>query len=100
MSVYDYFTPPGYGDVYYAYAYNAGGLTNGSSYSLLKIDVDNWDFICRHWAGWDTVIDTPANGGSVKAYDEIQRDWSASPLAYGSFPQGQVVIPEKRYRVN
>lgn len=100
MSVYDYVTVPGFGDTYYAYAFNAGSLTNGNSYLLQKIDVLNWDFICRHWAGWETVIDTPANGGLVKAYDDIGRDWSHLPLAFGSFPQGQVVLPEKRYRVN
>lgn len=98
--MYDYVEIPGAGDTFYQYGFNAGSLTNGSSYPLQKIEVLNWDFICRHWAGWETVIDTPANGGSIKAYDEIMRDWSASPLAFGSFPQGQVVLPEKRYRVN
>jgi hypothetical protein len=97
---YDYITTPGYGDTFYQHAYNAGVLTNGSSYSLLKVDVVNYDFICRHWAGWETVIDTPANSGSVQCYDDLQRQWCKSPMAFGSFPQGQVVLPEKRYRVN
>lgn len=98
--MYDYIVPAGYGDTFYQYAFNAGSLTNGQSYTLRSIFVDNWDFICRHWAGWETVIDTPANGGLVKAYDELRRDWSSLPLAYGSFPQGEVKDPEKRYRVN
>jgi len=97
---YDYITTPQFGDTFYQWAFNAGSLANGNSYPLQKIDITSWDFICRHWAGWETVIDTPANGGSIKAYDEIMRDWSASPLAYGSFPQGEVKVPEKRYRVN
>ena len=100
MPVYDYRVPNGFGDCFYQYAYNADSLTNGNSYSKLKIDVRNYDFICRHWAGWETVVDTPANGGSVQAYDGIQRTWAAIPMQFGSFPQGQVVLPEKRYAVN
>lgn len=97
---YDYIVPGNAGDIFYQYGYNTGGLTNGSSYSRLKLDILNFDFICRHWAGWETVIDAPANSGSIQCYDDIGREWAASPMALGSFPQGQVVVPEKRYRVN
>jgi hypothetical protein len=82
------------------YAFNAGSLTNGSSYQRLFIPVDNYDFILRHWAGWDSVIDTPANSGSIQAYDDIQRNFAALPMALGGFKSGQVLLPEKRYRVN
>lgn len=100
MAAYDYIVPGGAGDQFYMYAYDAGSLTDGSSYSGLQIPVDNYDFIARHWAGWETVIDTPANGGSVQAYDDIKRQYANLPLAFGSFPQGQVILPEKMYRVN
>jgi hypothetical protein len=101
MSAYSYTTPVGYGDIWYAYVYDAGSaLTNGSSYSQLEIPVDNYDFIARHWAGWDSVIDTPANGGLIQAYDGINRAYANVPMALGGFKQGQVILPEKMYRVN
>ena len=100
MAAYDYITPAGFGDIFYQYAYSASGLTNGNQYSDLQIVIDNYDFIARHWAGWETVIDTPANGGLVQAYNDIKQQYASAPLAFGSFPQGQVILPEKRYRVN
>lgn len=100
MGAYTYVTPGGVGDCFYQYAYNADTLTDGSSYTGLQITVDNYDFIARLWAGWDSVIDTPANGGSIQAYDDIKRQYANIPLAFGGFKQGQVILPEKTYRVN
>lgn len=97
---YDYLVPGNNGDTFYQYVYNADDLTNGTSYSRREIDIRNFDFICRHWAGWETVIDTPANSGSIQCYDDIGREWAASPMALGGFANGQAVVPEKRYRVN
>lgn len=100
MAQYDYATPAGDGDIFYQYAYNAGGLTDGNSYSQLQIPVDNYDFIARLWAGWETVIDLPSNGGSIQAYDGITRSYANVPMALGNFSSGQVILPEKIYRVN
>ena len=100
MASYDYITPAGYGDCWYQYAYDAGGLADGTQYSDLQIPVLDYDFIARHWAGWETVIDTPANSGAIQAYNDIKQQYASAPLAFGSFPQGQVIVPEKTYRVN
>lgn len=94
----DYATLPGYGDTFFQYGYNANALTNGQSYQRQFINIANYDFICRHWAGWETVIDPTT--GTIQAYDDINRDWAALPMNLGAFTQGQVVLPEKRYRVN
>lgn len=101
MAQYEYLTPAGYGDLFYQYGYTPPStLANASTVTGLQLPVDNYDFIARHWAGWETIIDTPANGGLVQAYDSIHRNYASQPLEFGSFPQGQVILPEKLYPVN
>lgn len=101
MAAYDYAVPQGYGDLFYQYGYTPPStLANGASVDGLSVFVDNYDFIARHWAGWETIIDTPANNGSVQAYDALRRNYASLPMAFGSFKQGQVILPEKRYPVN
>lgn len=96
--MYDYLVPRGYGDTFFQYAFNADALTNGQNYQRLAINIDNYDFIARHWAGWETVVDPTT--GQVQAYDDIVREYAAKPMTLGNFPQGAVLAPEKRYRVN
>jgi hypothetical protein len=101
VAAYDYITPAGFGDLHYSYVYNAdSSLTNGNNYSQLEIPVLDYDFIARLWGGWDTIIDTFANGGLIQAYDGIQRSYSNVPMALAAFKTGQVLLPEKVYRVN
>lgn len=101
MAAYDYAVPGSFGDIHYSYVFDAGAsLANGNSYSQLEIPILDYDFIPRIWSGWDSIIDTPANGGLIQAYDGIQRSYSNVPMALGSFKTGQVILPEKVYRVN
>lgn len=100
MAQFDYAVPEGRGDIFYSYVYDAGSLTNGNSYSQLEIPVDNYDFIARRWAGWESVIDTFANGGLIQAYDGIVRSYANVPMALSTWKTGQVLLPEKLYRVN
>lgn len=101
MAAYQYATPDGYGDIFYQYVFDSGSaLTNGQSYSQLEIPILDYDFISRLWSGWDSVIDTFANGGLIQAYDGIQRSYSNVPMALSAFKTGQILVPEKLYRVN
>lgn len=100
MAQYDYITPAGSGDLYFQYAFDAGSLVNGTTRTGLQVAINDYDFIARHWAGWETVIDTPTNGGLVQCYDYLKRNYSSQPMAFGSFPQGQVILPEKIYPAN
>ncbi len=101
MAAYDYATPDGFGDLHYSYVFDAGSaLTNGNNYSQLEIPVLDYDFIARIWSGWDSIIDTPANGGLIQAYDGIQRSYANVPMALSEWKTGQVLLPEKYYRVN
>lgn len=97
--IYDYLTPPGVGDVFYQYVYDAAALTNGNNYNQLAIFVDNYDFICRHWSGWSSILNS-ATTGTVQVYDSIARQWFSLPIQLGAFAEGAVVLPEKRYQVN
>lgn len=101
MAQYDYATPDGFGDIHYSYVYDAAStLTNGQSYSQLEIPILDYDFIARVWSGWDSIIDTFANGGLIQCYDGIQRSYSDVPQALATWKTGQVLLPEKVYRVN
>jgi len=95
---YDYLVPAGMGDQFFQYVFDAVPLTNGTDYSALSLFIDNFDFICRHWSGWDTVIDPTT--GSIQVYDDIHRQWFSLEAKLGSFATGAAVVPEKRYRVN
>jgi hypothetical protein len=99
--VYDYITPPGNGDQFFQYAFNADALTDGSSYpgQVNGINIYDYDFICRNWAGMETVINT-ATAGGIQIYDNLKRQWFSTYINLASFAQGQCVLPEKRYPVN
>jgi hypothetical protein len=98
--VYDYLTPPGSGDAFFQYAFNADALTNGNSYpgGVNNIPVNDFDFIIRNWAGMETVINTASTGG-INIYDNLQRQYFSKQVQLASFAQGMSVVPEKRYPV-
>lgn len=112
--MYDYQTPPGYGDSFFIYAFNGldNGLVNASSYSLLGIPVTDGEFICRGFSGPQLLLAASnlATDGTVQVYDTLTRGWfqlPVSPLLYtnrsttpspGSGMQG--VLPEKKYYNN
>ena len=55
--MYDYITPPGFGDTFYQYVFDAsldGPLTDGIDYRNLGVKVVDGDFILRYWSGLST----------------------------------------------
>jgi hypothetical protein len=96
MSLYDYTTPAGYGDTFFQYVYAADALANGSTVlQLAAALIDDGDFILRHWAGLDTVVNNTT--GTVQFYDSNIRNFFSSPALLGSFASGKSVLPEKYY---
>lgn len=102
MAAYDYRTPPGFGDTFYQYVFDAQSqspvLTNGVNYSRLGIQVVDGDFILRHWAGLDTIADR------LQIYDWLGRGISDEPMFLGAAANNvfahMVVAPEIKFPVN
>jgi hypothetical protein len=96
MGLYDYSVPDGYGDTFFQYVYAADALTNGQSYfAQVVATIDDGDFVLRHWAGLDTVVNNTT--GTVQFYDPNLRNFFAAPALLGSFASGKGVDPEKWY---
>lgn len=104
--MYDPRTPPGFGDQFYIYTYqpSANGLTNGNSYSLIPIEIQDADFILRAYSGFDSVLTSgaPRSGnGSVQIYDKLRLGRFQIPtIIPGNFRTGQSVTPELVYPIN
>lgn len=98
MGLYDYTTPPGFGDTFFQYVFNADALTNGQSYlDLAAALIDDGDFILRSWAGLETVVDNTT--GTLQMYDPGKRNFFSSPALLAGFASGKSVAPEKYYPV-
>lgn len=94
-SIYHYSPPPGYGDTFFMYAYNGGLLTNGTEVDGVHINIYDGDFVCRYWAGLETIAT------KIMIYDPLIRKCFASPVDYSTpRPTGMVVLPERVYPVN
>lgn len=101
MESYQYMTPPGFGDTFYAYTFNGNALGNGNSPSSLRTQITNGDFILRAWAGLETVAD------KIQLYDHIYNAFGSLPVAWGKsakffnvnkpMSNGIPVLPEKWY---
>src|SRR5580658_7127842 len=96
MGLYDYTTPAGYGDTFFQYVYPADALANGSTVlQQAAALIDDGDFILRHWAGLDTVVN--GTTGTVQFYDPNIRNFFSSPAFLAGFASGKSVLPEKYY---
>lgn len=96
MGLYDYSVPGGYGDTFFQYVFAADALTNGSSYfSEVVALIDDGDFVLRHWAGLDTVVNNTT--GTVQFYDSNLRNYFSAPAMLAGFASGKSVNPEKFY---
>ncbi len=99
-------TPPGFGDQSYIYTYqpSANGLTNGNSYSLLPVEIQDAGFLLRWWAGAESILTSgnPRSGnGAIQVYDRLRNGFfKTASIIPGNFPQGQSVTPESVYPVN
>lgn len=96
MGLYDYTTPPGYGDTFFQYVFNADALTNGQTYfNQAAALIDDGDFVLRSIAGFETVVDPVL--GALQFYDPNIRNFFASPAFLGGFASSKAVMPEKYY---
>jgi hypothetical protein len=103
--MYEYITPPGFGDTFYQYVFDAvldGPLTDGIDALGLGIKIVDGDFLLRYWSGLTTIAD------SLQIYDWLKRGIAASPMFLGAGPHtsngfpfaNAVVAPEILYPVN
>ena len=98
--MYDYKVPTGFGDTFFIYAFNpsANGLITGDAF-LQSISILDGDFICRAWSGDDTITDPTTGPASIQIYDTLRHAWFSLPIhIYEFFPNGQSVVPEKKYQ--
>ncbi len=96
-----YVTPPGKYDVPFVYVYDATSLTDGLNYQDIQIPMQgDSDFILRHIAGVDTVIDTAANGGRFNYKNASLSYANGNPTTGICFPKNWPVLPEKIYKFN
>lgn len=98
MSLYQYYPPPGYGDTFFQYVFDAQNaspaLVNGNTYFQQGIPVLDGSFLVRHWSGLPTIAT------QLQIYDWLRRQFAASPmnLGAGTGQYGQmVVLPEVEY---
>lgn len=102
--MYDYMgTPPGMGDTFFQYVFDAQGvgLVDGTTRNQLGVGVDDGEFILRWWTGLPTIADR------LQIYDWLGRKFAseamflgAGALANGSGYGQMVVLPEVKYPVN
>src|SRR3972149_776760 len=100
-NMYDYKTPPGYGDTFFQYVYEAqeAGLTDGQRYFQKGIPVTDGKFLMRYWSGLGTIAD------GLQIYDWLARGFASGFMRVGNaaFGTGQgqlVVLPEVGYPDN
>ncbi len=94
--MYEYTTPPGFGDTFYQYVYDAQGqgLSNGSTVLQVGPPVINGDFLMRYWSGLSTI----AQG--LKIFDWQGRFRSSDFMTLGTNKNpfaNMVVAPELFY---
>lgn len=96
MEDYTYYTPPGYGDTFFMYAFDAAPLTNGSDYQQLLVPIADGDFVMRYWAGLDTCAT------SIQIRNRLQRPLNsgAQGINLTRFSSGVPHIPEEWYPEN
>jgi hypothetical protein len=96
-----YHTPVGYRDFPFAYVYDATALTDGNNYIDIQVSTQgDSDFILRHIAGIDTVVNTAALGGRWN-YKGHSRQYAAGNQSTGIVPfPNWPVVPEKWFRYN
>lgn len=99
--MYDYTgTPPGMGDSFFQYVFDAqgAGLVDGTTRNQLGVTTDDGEFIMRYWTGLPTIADR------LQIYDWLGRKFAASAMFLGAASNagyGQmVVLPEVKYPVN
>lgn len=98
--MYDYTTPPGFGDTFFQYVFDAqnqSGIANGQTLFQVGPHVTNGDFLMRYWAGLSTI----ANG--LKFYDWQSRFRSSDFMTLGTSANqfaNMVVTPELWYPDN
>lgn len=98
--MYDYQTPDGFGDTFFQYVFDAAdeGLSNGSTYSLKGVLVQNGAFLMRYWSGITTLAE------KLRIYDQYRRGFSDAPILVGAglsnFYGQMVVSPEVYYPDN
>lgn len=96
--MYDYTsTPPGYGDTFFQYVFDAqgAGLVDGTTVNQLGVEVDDGDFLLRYWSGLPTIADR------LQIYDWLGRRFASEAMFLGAASlagYGQMVIsPEVKY---
>ena len=96
-----YITPAGYRDSPFAYVYDASGLSDGSTYHDIQLQLQgDSDFILRHIAGVNNCVDAFANGGRWN-YKGKSRQYAIGNIATGIVASPNwPVVPEKRYGYN
>ena len=95
--MYDYITPPGFGDTFFQYVFDAqtAGLVNGQSYNQVGIPVQDGAFIARYWSGLPTIAN------NLQIYDWLRRQLFSQSIAVGAASTGgygqMVIVPELGY---
>lgn len=96
--MYDYQgTPPGMGDTFFQYVFDAqgAGLVDGTTRNQLGVQVDDGDFILRYWSGLPTIADR------LQIYDWLGRRFASDAMFLGAASNagyGQMVVsPEVKY---
>ena len=96
--MYDYQgTPPGMGDTFFQYVFDAQGqgLVDGTTRNQLGVQVDDGDFILRYWSGLPTLADR------LQIYDWLGRRFASEAMFLGTASNagyGQmVVLPDVKY---
>lgn len=96
--MYDYSsTPPGYGDTFFQYVFEAqgAGLVDATDRNQLGVQVDDGDFLLRYWTGLPTIADR------LQIYDWLGRRFASEAMFLGAASNagyGQMVVnPEVKY---
>jgi len=95
--MYDYKVPPGVGDTFFQYVFDAqsAGLVNGTDRLQLGVEVDDGDFLLRYWSGLPTIADR------LQIYDWLSRRFASEAMFLGAGSNagyGQMVVtPEVKY---
>lgn len=98
--MYDYTIPPGYGDTFFQYVFDAQGqgLVDGQTRNQLGVEVDDGEFLMRYWSGLPTIADR------LQIYDWLGRRFASEAMFLGAASlagYGQmVVVPEVKYPQN
>jgi len=103
--MYEYITPPGYGDTFFQYLLDAQDLTgsaalvNGTTRLGLGIPVQDGSFIGRFWSGLPTI------GTKIQIFDWLSRQFFSQPLNIGFgapalFYGQKVILPEVEWPDN